>query len=180
MSGSISQIACRVEPCALAGPLRQAIWEIDPDIAVPTVTTFASTVQRAVAPNRFQMLLVGAFAVCALVLVSLGIYGVPAFAVARRTQELGIRLALGARPQALVRTVVRDGLAPVVAGLTIGLMGALAISRLIKELLFDVSAREPAAYAAVIAILASVALVACYVPARRVTRIDPVQALRWE
>jgi len=170
----------RVEPSALAGPLRQAIWEIDPDIAVPTVTTFASTVQRAVAPNRFQMLLVGAFAVCALVLVSLGIYGVPAFAVARRTQELGIRLALGARPQALVRTVVRDGLAPVVAGLTIGLMGALAISRLIKELLFDVSAREPAAYAAVIAILASVALVACYVPARRVTRIDPVQALRWE
>jgi putative ABC transport system permease protein len=169
-----------VEPASMAGPLRQAVWDVDPAIPVPTVTTFASAVEQAVAPNRFQMLLVGAFALCALVLASLGIYGVPAFAVARRTQELGIRLALGARPSALVRAVVSEGLVPVLVGLVLGVLGAIAAARLVEGLLFDVSAQEPAAYAAVVAIVTGVAIVACYVPARRVARIDPVQALRWE
>jgi putative ABC transport system permease protein len=113
-------------------------------------------------------------------LASLGVYGVPAFAVARRTQELGIRLALGARPNALVGRVVREGLAPVVAGLALGLAGALAAGSLIQGLLYDVSANEPGAYAVVFTILAVVAGVACYLPARRIMRIDPVQALRWE
>lgn len=169
-----------VEPASMAGPLRQAVWDVDAAIPVPTVTTFASAVEQAVAPNRFQMLLVGAFALCALVLASLGIYGVPAFAVARRTQELGIRLALGARPSALVRAVVSEGLVPVLVGLVLGVLGAIAAARLVEGLLFDVSAQEPAAYAAVVAIITGVAIVACYVPARRVARIDPVQALRWE
>jgi putative ABC transport system permease protein len=169
-----------VQPASMAGPLRQAIWGIDPGIPVPTVTTFESAVEQAVAPNRFQMLLVGAFAFCALVLASLGIYGVPAFAVARRTQELGIRLALGARPSALIRAIVSEGLLPVLLGLVLGVLGAVAAGRLVEGLLFDVSAKEPAAYAAVIAIVTGVALVACYLPARRIMRIDPVQSLRWD
>ena len=114
------------QPSSIAGALRQAVWDVDAGVPVPTVTTLADVVKAAVAPNRFQALVVGSFAMSALLLASLGIYGVPAFAVARRTQELGIRLALGARPSALVGRVVRDGLAPVVAGLALGLAGALA------------------------------------------------------
>jgi predicted permease len=168
------------QPSSIAGALRQAVWDVDAGVPVPSVTTFADVLKAAVAPNRFQTLLVGSFAMCALLLASLGIYGVPAFAVARRTQELGIRLSLGANPRALVGSVVRDGLAPVAAGLALGLAGALAAGRLIQGLLYDVSASEPGAYAVVFTILAIVAVVACYLPARRIMRIDPVKALRWE
>jgi putative ABC transport system permease protein len=168
------------QPSSIAAALRQAVWDVDAGVPVPSVTTFADVLKAAVAPNRFQTLLVGSFAICALLLASLGIYGVPAFAVARRTQELGIRLALGANPRALIGSVVRDGLAPVVVGLALGLAGALAAGRLVQGLLYDVSASEPGAYAVVFTILAIVAIVACYLPARRIMRIDPVQALRWE
>jgi putative ABC transport system permease protein len=164
----------------LAATLRKAVWEIDATVPAPTVTTFTEAVDRAVAPNRFQMLLVGAFGAAALLLATLGMYGVPAFSVSRRTQELGIRLALGAPSGSLVRMVVRQGLAPVVVGLILGLVGALAAGRLIQGLLFDVAATDPWALGAVLVLLATVASVACYIPARRVTRIDPVQALRWE
>jgi putative ABC transport system permease protein len=169
-----------LDPGALAGALRTAVWEIDAAVPVPTVTTFTEAVGKAVAPNRFQMLLVGAFAASALLLATLGMYGVPAFSVTRRTQELGIRLALGAPSGSLVRTVVREGLAPVAVGLVLGLLGALAAGRLVQGLLFDVTASDPWALGVVIVLLATVASVACYIPARRVTRIDPVQALRWE
>ena len=124
------------QPSSIAGALRQAVWDVDAGVPVPTVTTFADVVKAAVAPNRFQALVVGSFAMSALLLASLGIYGVPAFAVARRTQELGIRLALGASPRALVGSVVRDGLTPVVAGLALGLAGALAAGRLVQGLLY--------------------------------------------
>jgi predicted permease len=164
----------------LAGAIRTAVWSIDAGVPVSTVTTLAEAVDGAVAPNRFQMLLVGAFAVSALLLATLGIYGVPAFSVARRTQELGIRLALGAPSTSLVRMVVREGLTPVAAGLALGLIGALAAGRLMQGLLFDVAPADPWVLGAVLALLAVVASIACYIPAHRVTRIDPVQALRWE
>ena len=106
-------------------------------------------------------------------------YGVPAFSVSRRTQELGIRLALGAPARSLVRMVVREGLAPVAAGLALGLFGALAAGRLIQGLLFDVAPADPWALGGVMVLLVAVASVACYIPARRITRIDPVQALRF-
>jgi predicted permease len=169
-----------VDPLSLAPPVRKAVETIDRAVPVPSITTLQQVVAAAVAPNRFQMLLVGAFAACALLLASLGVYGVPALAVARRTQEMGIRLALGAAPRALVRSVVREGLMPVVLGLAIGVIGALATGRLIQGLLFDVTATDARAFAIVLALLAVVAVVACYIPARRVTRIDPVQALRCE
>jgi predicted permease len=169
-----------IDTGALAGELRKAVWEIDAAVPVPTVTTFSEAVEKAVAPNRFQMLLVGAFAASALLLATLGMYGVPAFSVTRRTQELGIRLALGAPSGSLVRMVVRQGLAPVGVGLVLGVLGALAAGRLVQSLLFDVTATDPWALGSVVGLLAAIALLACYVPARRVTQIDPVQALRSE
>ena len=111
-----------IDTGALAGAIRSAVWSIDAAVPVPTVTTLTEAVAQAVAPNRFQMLLVGAFAASALLLATLGMYGVPAFAVSRRTQELGIRLALGAPSGSLVRMVVREGLGPVAAGLALGLL----------------------------------------------------------
>ncbi len=169
-----------VDTGVLADAFRKTVWNIDPAVPVPTVTTLTEAVARAVAPNRFQMLLVGAFAASALLLATLGTYGVPAFSVSRRTQELGIRLALGAPSGSLVRMVVREGLAPVAVGLVLGLLGALAAGRLIQGLLFAVAPADPWAFGGVMVLLVVVASIACYIPARRITRIDPVQSLRWE
>jgi ABC-type antimicrobial peptide transport system permease subunit len=169
-----------VDTGTLAAAIRRTVWSIDAAVPVPTVTTLTEAVERAVAPNRFQMLLVGAFAASALLLATLGMYGVPAFSVSRRTQELGIRLALGASSPSLIRLVVYEGLVPVAAGLALGLLGALAAGRLIQGLLFDVAAADPRALGGVVALLSVVAAAACYLPARRIARIDPVEALRSE
>jgi ABC-type antimicrobial peptide transport system permease subunit len=134
----------------------------------------------SVAPERFQMWLVGAFAGCALLLASLGIYGVPAFAVVRRSQELAIRLALGAEPRSLVRTVVVQGLAPVVAGTVLGLVGAIAVGRSLQSLLFDITATDPLTLALVVVVFIAIGFAACYLPARRIAAIDPVETLRAE
>jgi predicted permease len=169
-----------VDTGTLAAAIRRTVWSVDAAVPVPTVTTLTEAVERAVAPNRFQMLLVGAFAASALLLATLGMYGVPAFSVSRRTQELGIRLALGASSRSLIRLVVYEGLVPVAAGLALGLLGALAAGRLIQGLLFDVAASDPLALGGVMALLIVVASAACYIPARRIARIDPVEALRSE
>jgi predicted permease len=167
-------------PEALAPEIRRAIWSVDPTIPVPTVATFRTSIDRVVAPDRFQMLLVLGFALSAVVLTSLGVYGVPAFAVARRARELAIRLALGAAPSALVRMVVRQGLAPVAVGLAIGLAGAVIVGRLMETLLFETSGVSPWMLLAIATGIGLVAVVACFIPARRVTRIDAVQAIRSE
>ncbi len=163
---------------AVASSVRQAIRAVEPQMPPPAVTSFAAVVDQAVEPERFQFLLVGAFAASALLLAALGIYGVPAFAVARRSQELGIRLALGASPRALVRMVVREGLHPVAIGLALGLAGAIAAERAIRSVLFDAGGATGWVLAGVAAIVTAIALVACYVPARRISRIDPAQSLR--
>jgi len=121
---------------------------------------------------------VGAFALCAILLAGLGIYGVVAYAVARRTKELGIRAAFGARSSDLYGIVLRQGLKPVVLGLVLGLCGALAIGRALRGLLYEVRPDDPVVFAAVVVAVLVVALAACYFPARRVTRIDPMAALR--
>ncbi len=171
-------LATGIEPTAMAPLLRHAIAEVDPTVPVENVKTLMQVVDKALAPSRFQMMLVAVFAAAALLLASLGIYGVPAYMVARRRQELGIRLALGAPPRALVWMVVRQGLVPVFAGLALGFSGALAAGRLMATLLFDVSPSDPATLGLVLAVLGSVAMAACYIPARRATRIDPVTSLR--
>jgi ABC-type antimicrobial peptide transport system permease subunit len=169
-----------LDPATLAEPIRQAVWRVDPTLPAPDIRSLRQVAADAVAPERFQMVLIGAFAAGALLLAALGIYGVPAYTVARRTPELGLRLALGARPGDLLSMVIAQGLRPVGVGLLLGLAGSLAIGRFVAGLLFDVTPHDPATLAGVLLLVGAVALVACYVPARRATRIDPMTALRAE
>jgi putative ABC transport system permease protein len=164
----------------MAKAIGRTIASLDPSIPVPTITTLRQAVSESVAPERFQMWLVVAFASCALVLASLGIYGVPAFAVARRSQELAIRLALGAESRSLVKTVVIQGLGPVVLGTILGLIGAVVVGRSLQSLLFEITATDPLTLTLVVALFVAIGLMACYLPARRIARIDPVESLRAE
>ena len=122
---------------AVAPLVRRAIHDVDPEIPVPLVQSFSQAIDRAVAPDRFQLLLVSGFAIAAMLLAALGVYGVPAFAVVRRSQELGIRLALGAAPRSLVRLVIVQSLTPVLTGILIGFAGAVAASRFLQSVLFE-------------------------------------------
>jgi putative ABC transport system permease protein len=158
--------------------VRNAIRDVEPEIPVPLVQSFSQAVDRAVAPDRFQLMLVSGFAIAAMMLAALGVYGVPAFAVSRRSQELGIRLALGAAPRSLVRLVIAQSLAPVLMGIAIGFVGAVAASRFLQSLLFEARGVEWGALVAVSIAVAGIALVACYIPARRVIGIDPTVAIR--
>jgi len=137
-------------------------------------------ISDAAAPRRFQMLLVVLFSSAALLLASLGIYGVVSYTVGQRTNEIGVRVALGARASDIYRMVLRQGLAPLLLGLIAGVAGALALGRLLSSLLFEVSPADPLTISAVIVVLAASAALACTVPALRATRVDPMSALRYE
>jgi putative ABC transport system permease protein len=166
------------DPGALAPDARAAIRAIDPTLPLTRVQTFEQIRSTALAREQFTLLLVGLFAVLALILAAVGLYGVTAFAVAQRTRELGIRVALGAGPGDVVRLVLKLGGRLVATGLIIGLAIALALSQLMSTMLFGVGARDPMTFAVVALVLATVSLVACYLPARRALRLDPVAALR--
>ncbi|HXP72136.1 MAG TPA: FtsX-like permease family protein, partial [Candidatus Dormibacteraeota bacterium] len=129
-------------------------------------------------PRRFSTILLGAFALLALVLAAVGIYGVMSYIVSLRINEIGVRMALGAQPRDIWRLIVGSGARLALAGIAIGLTGALALTRLLSSLLFEVRASDPATFAAVVAGLGAVALLACYIPARRATQVDPISALR--
>jgi predicted permease len=180
----VSEVALMVrtamDPRSIAAAVRSEIWKIDPEIPVQQMKTMDEVISEAAAPRRFQMLLVLLFAASALLLASLGIYGVVSYTVAQRTNEIGIRVALGAQTAAVYRMVLREGLAPVVLGLVTGVACALALGRLLTSLLFEVSPADPLTIGAVIVALASVAAFACTVPALRATRVDPMTALRYE
>jgi putative ABC transport system permease protein len=169
-----------MDPRSAARSLRQAISQEDPEIAVPEMITMEEVVSEASAQRRFQMWLIGLFAFAATALASLGIYGVISNTVARRTNELGIRMALGARAADVLGLVLRQGMAPVVAGLAAGVAAALALARVLRSLLFEVSATDPRVMAGAVLVLAAVAAAACLMPARRAAKISPVEALRYE
>lgn len=168
------------DPRAAAGALRGAIQAIDPNVPVPTLRTMDDILGESIAPQRFQLLLVGAFAGSALLLTALGIYGVVAYSVARRRQELGVRIALGAQPADVKRLVLSQGMRPVAIGLAAGLAIALAAGRVLESLLYNTRPSDPLALAVTAAVLATIALVACYLPALRATKVDPLTALRAE
>ena len=140
--------------------------------------TIERVLQRATGQPRFRAMLITAFAIVALVLAGVGLYGLVSYTVAQRVPEIGVRLALGATPAQVGRLIVGQGLTLVVAGIVAGLAGALAATRLLQGLLFSVSATDPVVYSALPALLLVIAAIACYVPARRAMRVDPVGALR--
>ncbi|MEW6127972.1 MAG: ABC transporter permease [Acidobacteriota bacterium] len=160
--------------------IREAIWKGDKDIPVDSIKPLAQLVDESISRKRFQMILLGFFASLALALAGIGIYGVMASAVAQRAQEIGIRQALGAKPSDVMKLIFRDGLFITLSGVAFGLMGALALTRLMTALVFEVKVTDPIVYFAVTLILTGVALVACLVPARRAIKVNPMIALRNE
>jgi predicted permease len=165
-------------PRALAGSLRAALREVDSDVPVPAFRTMNDLRDASVAERRFQVLLASSFGVAALLLSGLGIYGVISYAVARRTKEIGIRAAFGAQTSDLRALVLRQGLTPVAIGLAVGLACALGLGRVLGAMLYETRSDDPLVYAGVAAVLIVVAVAACWMPARRATRVDPMEALR--
>jgi putative ABC transport system permease protein len=169
-----------LDPSALAATLRAEMQSLDADLPVYDVATMAERVKNETAQSRFTALLLGIFAFVAITLAGLGIYGVMSYAVSQRTHELGIRMALGAKRGDILRLVVGEGMLLVGIGVMVGLTGAIIATRVLAAQLYNVSAGDPATFAIVPLILAAVALLACAVPARRATKVDPMVALRYE
>jgi putative ABC transport system permease protein len=168
------------EPEAFVGAVRRAVQEADPNLPVYNVQTMSQVMSDSVAPQRLSMLLLSLFAGVAVVLSAVGIYGVMSYAVAQRTHEIGVRMALGAQGRDVLRMVVRQGMMLVLAGVVLGLGGAFAFARLMSGLLYGVSTTDPLTFAGVPVLLVGVALLACLIPARRATKVDPLEALRYE
>ncbi|SPE33353.1 conserved membrane hypothetical protein [Candidatus Sulfopaludibacter sp. SbA6] len=167
-------------PLAMASAIERQVWSLDRDLPIGDVLSLEQVVDRAVWQPRFSTTLLGGFASLALVLAAIGIYSVMSFDVSRRTHEIGIRMALGAKPGDVMRSVLLGGAQLAAMGAAIGLMGALALTRYMKTLLYEVSATDPVALLAAATLLGFVALAAVWLPARRATRVDPMIALRCE
>jgi putative ABC transport system permease protein len=175
-------VAVRASPHAasLAGALRAEVKALDRDLPVSKLRTMETVRGHSIAQPRFRTLLIGLFGALALVLAVVGIYGVMAYSVTRRTHEIGVRMALGAQTADVLKLVVRQGLWLALAGLAIGLVGAFALTRVLAGLLYGVSATDPLTFTAVPLLLFAVALFACWLPAHRATKVDPMEALRYE
>ncbi|HEX5581012.1 MAG TPA: ABC transporter permease [Gemmatimonadaceae bacterium] len=168
------------DPTAVASAARQALRAVDPELPLTDLMTMQERVSADLARPRVSVALLGIFAGIALLLAAIGIYGVISYAVAQRTREIGIRMALGASTSDVRKLVVRQGMAPALAGIALGIVGALAATRVMSSLLYGVSATDPVTFAGVPVLLAMIALAAAYLPARRATRVEPVNALRSE
>lgn len=178
--GSTLVVRAQGDPLTLARPVTQAVLDIDPNQSVFDVRTMAEIIDDSVAPRRMNTVLLTFFSLLALLLASVGIYGVISYSVARRTSEIGIRMTLGARPAMILRMVLREGLAMALVGIALGGIVSLGVTRFLEQFLFRVNTRDPFTFIGVTVVLLLVALLACYVPARRATRVDPMTALRYE
>ncbi|MBO0863210.1 MAG: FtsX-like permease family protein, partial [Chloracidobacterium sp.] len=166
------------DPKALSGALRKEIERLDPNVAIAQLTTFAELRQVPLFPSRAMAIVSGLFGLLALLLAAVGIYGITSYMVWQRTRETGIRIALGAERRDIFRLIVGQGVVATLVGVGVGLVAALALTRFLSSQLFGVSALDPLTFAAVALLLTFVASMACYIPARRAARVDPIVALR--
>ena len=169
-----------VEPLSLAESVRHAVWKVDADQPMWKIRTVEFLINRSVADRKFLMALMGTFAGIALLLTMIGLYGVISYLVNQRTQEIGIRMALGAQMRDIMRMVLKQGMLLVATGVGVGLIASWLATRLITKLLYQVSATDPVTFGSIAVLLIVVALLACYLPARRATKVDPLVALRYE
>ena len=173
-------VRTRQDPAMIADSMRKAIWSVDPDVPVPEVRMLGGVVEDSVANRRFEMQLLLLFAISALLLAALGVYGVVTYSVVQRQREIGLRLALGAQRQNIYRLVLTDGLTPVLAGAVAGVAVAFASARVVGSLLFQVSPYDSAIASSAVCVLVLMGAAACLLPARRAASVDPMEALRRE
>jgi putative ABC transport system permease protein len=178
--GSQLVVRADMDPTSISSALRSTLQSIDPNVPLVNVRTMDDVVAQSNAPRRFTMFLLAIFAGAALFLAAIGIYGVLAYNVAQQTHDIGIRMALGAQPGDVLRLVVGQGMRLAAVGTGLGVAAALLLSRLMVGMLYEVKPADPVTFASVLAVLLIVALLACYIPARRATRVDPLAALRYE
>jgi hypothetical protein len=182
LPGAVRIVLARTErdPLALGAAARTQVSAMDKDQVVSEISTVEQELKTDEAQPRFSVILTTAFAVIGLLLATVGIYGVVSYTFSRRTQEIGVRMALGAEPAQIIAMVLRSGLRLALGGIALGSLGAWCVTRLIKHLLYKVSAADPWSFSAAAVVLAAAALAACYIPARRAARTNPQDALRWE
>ena len=168
------------EPGALGRTVRAEIWRMDPYLPISAMRTMREIVSSEVAQRRFQMALTSMFALVALLLGAVGIYGVVSYSVASRTREIGLRMALGALKATVMRSVFAIGMRPVLTGLAVGLLGAIAIAGTLRTMLFGIAPTDPLALGSVVLVLLATSAFACYLPARRAAALEPIIALRHE
>jgi putative ABC transport system permease protein len=168
------------DPLSLIGAVRQQVLAADSKQPVFNARTMEQVINESIAPRRFAMLLLTIFAGVALLLAAVGIYGVMSYSVTQRTHEVGVRIALGATVPDILKLIVGQGMLLVVAGVGIGLLVALGLTRLMSSLLYGVSTTDPVTFVTLSLLLSAVAFIACYIPARRATKVDPMVALRYE
>ncbi len=173
-------VRAKGDPSSLAPLLREEVRALDRDLPVYNVRTMQTIIDETLSPKRLAMFMFAFFAVCALLLAGVGIYAVMSYAVTQRTHEIGVRLALGAQASDILRLVVGHGVVLTLVGLGLGLAGSFALTRAMSGILYNVSATDPLTFFGISLLLAAVALLACYVPARRATKVDPMVALRYE
>jgi len=173
-------VRTRANPMALVGALPNVVRTVNSSVPVTSIASLEQIVANAVRQPRFNLIVIGLFAGVALALAAVGIYGVISYAVKQRTQEIGIRMTLGAQRSDVLRLVVGQGMKLALAGVALGLAGALALAQVLAKLLFQVKPTDPLTLVGVVVVLVGVAFLACYLPARRASRIDPMEALRSE
>jgi len=179
-SGMTLVVRSQVDPMQLVSPVRKAVWQLDPDLPISGVQTLQAIVDQQSFMRRLTTRILGCFALTALLLSVLGLYGVCAYLVSQRTNEIGVRMALGACRGDILQLVLAQGVKLIVVGTGIGLFGALLVTRMMTGFLFQVTAWDPLTFLGVTVVLASATLLACWVPAMRATRVNPMEALRYE